>query len=66
MLTLAHLQYREHSVYISQSNDRKHIHCFKYDSAACDYEIFDSDDSDAATEYLLAALPGGRWGYSED
>jgi hypothetical protein len=66
MLTLAHLQYRDYSVYISQSNDHNHIHCFKYNSVQCQYEVFDLDDHEAAADYLLAPMPRGVWGFSED
>jgi hypothetical protein len=66
MLTLAHLQYSNHSVHISQSQDHRHIHFFKYNSILCEYQVFDSDDHERAADYLLAPLPRGSWGFSED
>lgn len=66
MLTLAHLRYTAHSVHISQSLDHRRIHFFKYDDQQCEYQVFDSDDHEAAADYLLAPLPRGVWGFSED
>ena len=66
MLTLAHLRINNHCVYISQSNDRSTIHCFKYNDRACDYSVFAIDESDLAADYISEDLPAQRWGFVED
>ena len=59
-----HVKFHNHAVSID--NTSGHAHVFKYDNYQCQYELFDLEDSDAISDFCVAALPGGSWNFSED
>ena len=55
---LAHIHVAEtdYNVYISICLATRHMHIFKYNDIACEYELF--DNSEDACEFISKSLPG--------
>lgn len=66
MHTLAHIQYQEHCVHISENPTTGHIVCFKYNDRRCDFAEFTRSDPESFTQWITTALPTQTWGFIED
>lgn len=61
LVSLVHLNYRSHRVYISQDTETGSLHCFKYTDRRCDLAVFDRSEYDMASDYILAEFPSGNY-----
>ena len=53
---VAVIAFNTHKCRIAQS-DSGHIHCFKYNNQTCDWGVFDLDDQESASDFVLSPLP---------
>ncbi len=61
LVSLVHLNYRSHSVYISQDRDTGSLHCFKYTDNRCDLAVFSNREYEQCSDYILTAFPLGSY-----
>jgi hypothetical protein len=64
--TLAHLKYPDHYIHIACDQDTSNIQCFKYNDKTCDHQLFNVDELDLLSQYMITPLPNWRWGFRED
>lgn len=56
---LVQVNFRTHRVHISRDLDTDDIICFKYDGAACDFNVF--TDAIEASDWIMEPLPLLTW-----
>jgi hypothetical protein len=66
--TMTHLQYPTHAVHIAQNQRTGRIQCFKYNQGACEFEEFDTVDSEEhnLADYIIQPIPAFKYGFVED
>jgi hypothetical protein len=60
------IKFTTHEVSVNYNDHSDTLHCFKHNGHATDWEVFTKQDHDSMCEWIITALPDGRWQYVED